>query len=104
MTYTIRLDGEKYTVTNDDNCLRFHMFGLPQHHLPFGLVLAMAQRIEELEVAIKAVVDGSLQHSGIRAGNGLKHYGGLDHERTLVSEVRMRKWEETLRDVLEQKP
>jgi hypothetical protein len=76
--YTIGLDGGKYTVINDNGQLTFrrHSAAWPaadslKHS---GVVLAMAQRIEELEVAIGIVLRGTLDERGVRRADGMEPY------------------------------
>jgi hypothetical protein len=100
--YTISLDDGKYTVINDNGLLTLRRHG---EDWPGGdklryskLVLAMAQRIEELEIAIKSVIDGTLDSRGQREADGLRSYG------TQSLDIPLRCWESQLRKVLEQKP
>lgn len=103
MSYLIKLDGGKYTVINDNGrmtILRNDEAWVAAEDLRHsGVVLAMAQRIEELEVAIKAVLDGELDERGVRGCKelGIRSYG------TAGTGIPLRQWETTLRNVLEQK-
>jgi hypothetical protein len=60
--YVISLDNDKYRVINDNGLLTFLRYGEPwfpaEEMGGAKVVLAMAQRIEELEAAIRAVLDG----------------------------------------------
>jgi len=61
--YTISLGGGKYTVINRNGIMEFLRHGeawQAAKDLQCGVVLALAQRIEELETAIRDVLDGSL--------------------------------------------
>ncbi len=109
MTYTIKLAGEKYTVSHD-NGLNFHAlrYGEPWRDLTGdGLVLAMAQRIEELEMVMRDVLDGTLSPTMRRTHDGMANYmenpllQSLGLARPTVSMVW--RWEETLRAALDQK-
>lgn len=99
MTYTIKLDGGKYTVINDSGNLDFRRHGeiweFSQERFQCGLVLAMAHRIEELETAIKKSLDGSLDPQGRCRADGMANYIG--HPMAAA-------WHYDLRKVLEQKP
>jgi hypothetical protein len=101
--YTLKLDGGKYTVINDNGQMTFLRHGEPwpaaddlKHA---GVVLAMAQRIEELEVAIGEVLNGSLDEQGTRAADGITSIlsGVIAVRGTFCN------WEDTLRRALEQK-
>lgn len=105
MTYTIKLRDGKYTVINESPYgLRFLRY---DEAWPAGddlkwsnVVIAMAERVEELECAVKAVLDGELDAPDGCVMHGfqqLKHYP----ETVLVLAPR---WEARLRNVLEQKP
>jgi hypothetical protein len=98
MTYTIKLNDGKYTVINDLGRLRALRYGQPWRDLVGdGLFLAMAHRIEELEVAVKSVLNGTLIGQGIRNDDGMVNFG-------IDSVHRVAEWERRLRNVLEQKP
>lgn len=103
-TYTISLDGGKYTVINE--------WGMPLQFLRHGetwpaannlkhdkVVLAMAQRIEELEVAIKDVLDGPLLHSSRR--DALSGMAAVVRNFDVDNLHRVEQWEQRLRNVLE---
>lgn len=75
--YTISLRDGKYTVINT--------FGKPLEFLRHGepwpgaddlrftnVVIAMADRIQELEITIKGVLDGTVNDRGIRRADGLR--------------------------------
>lgn len=106
MTYTTKLADGKYTVINNNGLLQILRHGEDwpggdklRHS---GMVLAMAQRIEELEVAIKAVVDGPLYADGTHAAQyGLQ---SVISQRQVASEGLLREWRDKLRKVLEQRP
>lgn len=102
--YTIALKGGKYMIQNDSGLLSFWRHGeawpAADDLKHAGVVLAMAQRIEELEVAIKEALDGTLQTDGIRYPDGIAavaQIGVIATRGMLVS------WETGLRHVLEQK-
>lgn len=97
--YTIKLRDGKYTIIN--------RFGQPLEMLRHGeawpgaddlrfcnVLIAAADRIEELETALKAALDGSLDPQGTSRHNGMKAYRG--HQMIAA-------WEHDLRRVLEQK-
>lgn len=97
--YTISLCDGKYTVIDHRDRLEYLRDGRPaQPTLPVncGVIFALARRIEELEVTIKAVLDGTLdEESGLRASNGMESYGRLGPD--------AQRWEAILRNALEQK-
>lgn len=102
MTYTLKLDGGKYTIINgahEGTGLEFRRYGEPwpaADDLKYtGVVLAMAYRIEELETAIRAALDGTLNSLGQRHANGMRHY--LGHPMIGA-------WHHDLTHALEQKP
>lgn len=100
--YVISLDNDKYRVINDNGLLRFLRHGEPWFPAeePGGakVVLAMAQRIEELEVAIGEVLDGTIDTArGERRADGVRSFG------TASGLIPLRSWENTLRRALEQK-
>jgi len=102
--YTLTLDGGKYTVTNDSGLLSFLRYGeawpAAQESLASAnVVLALAQRIEELETAIRDVIDGSVDERGERGSDGIRSYGA-EAQRPYP----LRRWETRLNNVLEQKP
>lgn len=103
MAYTIKLDGGKYTVISHNGwmeLLRYDEAWPAADDLKHvGVVRAMADRIEELEVAIKAVLDGELDERGVRGCQEL----GIAHYRESAWSVPLRQWETTLRNVLDQK-
>lgn len=104
--YTVNLAGGKYTVIN--------RFGQPLEFLRHGeawpaadslrfvgVVLAMAHRIEELEVAIKSVLDGPVDARGARShGEGLTSFSRVY---SCAGDL-WPTWEKRLRNALEQKP
>lgn len=102
MTYTIKLAGGKYTVINHTNRLEFLRHGEAwpgadrdlQHN---NIIYAMAQRIEELELAIKSVVRGTTIAKDCYADDGMVSYDANNF-------VPFKDWEKRLRNVLEQKP
>jgi hypothetical protein len=98
--YTISLDGGKYTVFNDNGSLRFLRHGEAWPAVDIlrhvGVTLAMAQRIEELEVAIGEVLNGRVIVTGCRDDSGMVSF---DANGT----VPFKDWEAQLRRVLEQK-
>ena len=67
MTYTIKLAGGKYTVINELGSLRFLRYSeawpAADDLKHTGVVLAMAQRIEELEMVIGDVLRGERKSS-----------------------------------------
>lgn len=101
MSYTIKLADGKYTIINDNGLLTFQRHGEAwpgADDLKYaGVVLAMAQRIEELEVAIKAVLDGTLLDEYNRNDDGMADYDPS------AWNLPLQKWEDTLRDALEQR-
>lgn len=101
MSYTIKLDGGKYTVINHHDRLEYLRDGKPVQQGSYVIndahALAMSRRIEELEVAIKAVLDGTLQMDGRRWPDGMAH------KDELLEEPEVAAWQRTLRNVLEQK-
>lgn len=100
--YTIKLDGGKYTVIDHRTHMEFLRHGeawpAADDLRHTGVVRAMLGRIEELEVAIKAVLDGELDERGVRGCSalGMSHFAA---SRTFSAAV----WEANLRKVLEQK-
>lgn len=101
MTYAIQLYDGKYTVINEDGRLAFLRHGeswpAADDLRHSGVVRAMAQRIEELEVAIRAVLNGTLIYGQCRNDDGMCSF---DEDST----VPFRDWERRLRKVLEQTP
>jgi hypothetical protein len=98
--YVISLDNDKYRVINDNGILTFLRYGAAwpsaQESLAFSkVVLAMAQRIEELEVAIGEVLGGTMQANGQRATDGMKYAAMMGKP--------VGHWQERLQRVLEQK-
>lgn len=77
-TYTITLRNGKYTVINGAVGLTFLRYGEAwpgAEDLRFSnVVIAMADRIQELEEAIKAVLDGSLTTTRLRNDDGMKDF------------------------------
>lgn len=107
--YTIKLDGGKYTVINWSGILEFRRHGedwpAAANLKGFGVVLAMVQRIEELEMAIGQVLNGSLKPVGAaRQRDGLDSYIKFMDEQGYVVVGDIRGWQTRLRNVLEQKP
>lgn len=101
MSYTIKLDGGKYTVINDPGApLRFLHHGEPWpavgRYNASNLERAMANRIEELETAIHCVVRGSKIAENCYADDGMVSYDEGNG-------VPFKDWETRLRNVLEQK-
>lgn len=79
MTYTIKLDGGKYTVINDEQAgLSFLRHGeawpAADDLKHSGVVLAMAQRIEELETAVRDVLDGTIYQGSERNPDGMNKF------------------------------
>jgi hypothetical protein len=104
--YVIGLDNGKYTVINDNGRLTLKGTGEEwppvQKMADSKLVLAMAQRIQELEVAMRAVVDGPLLANGTRlreeTPSWLAAHGSPRAESIMIG------WHNSLERVLEQKP
>ena len=96
--YTIKLYGGKYTVINRNGTMEFLRNGeaweCSEERFQCGFVLAMAQRIEELETAIGSALYGSLDARGNRRQDGMTEYCG--HQMIGA-------WEHDLRKALEQK-
>lgn len=99
MSYTIRLKEGKYLVTNDNGSLTILRRGedwpAAEEIKHDKVVLALAQRIEELETTIRAVVGGTLICGSVRNDDGMRNFG-------IDSVHRVAAWEATLRKVLEQ--
>ncbi len=101
--YTIRLADGKYTIISEfAKGLEFRRHGEPwpaaddlRHS---GIVVSMVQRIEELETAIRAVLDGDVHAAG-SVMHGMKQ---LRHYPETVKQL-VPRWEQLLRDTLEQK-
>lgn len=98
--YTITLSDGKYTVINRRNQLEFLRYGeawLEASDLRFtNVVVAMAQRIEELETAIHEVVRGTAIAKDCYADDGMVSYDADNF-------VPFKVWEKRLRNALEQK-
>lgn len=102
MLYQIKLEKGKYLIVNDNGSLTILRHGLPwpaADNLKHAkLVLCLAQRIEELEETIRAVVDGELDERGVRGCGGL----GMAHFSQRSPSFASQVWEQKLRNVLEQ--
>jgi hypothetical protein len=101
--YVITLRDTKYTITHTwGQPLQFRRHGEPwpgAHDLRHAnVVIAMAERIKELEIAIREVVDGTLD-----VARGERRPDGLLHNKLMPSITQLRDWETKLRNVLEQK-
>lgn len=101
--YTIKLRDGKYTVIRRFGqgleLLRHDEAWPGADDLRFcNVLIAAVERIQELEEAIKAVLDGTLNEHGGRRRDGVRSFG------TGGSNIPLRAWEARLRDVLEQKP
>lgn len=70
MSYSIKLEKGKYLIVNDNNSLTILRNGLDwpaaDQLKHVGLVLALAQRIEELEKQLRKVLDASQDPKTIR--------------------------------------
>jgi hypothetical protein len=103
--YVITLNDGKYTVTHTwGQPLQFQRHGEPwpgADDLRYAnVVVAMAERIKELEIAIREVLDGTLDERGKRNLDGLT-FGSVFA--MSAQGQNMRDWETKLRNVLEQK-
>lgn len=91
-------EGEKYVITRDEiGFIEVNGSHMDDELNYFPPVLAMYERIVQLEAAIRNVTDGTLQPDGTRARNALRSYG------TSGLPIPLREWEAQLRKVLEQK-
>lgn len=107
--YTITLRDGKYTVINTwGQPLEFRRYGEAwpgADSLRFSNVVhALADRIQELEEAIKAVLDGTLMPSGARKRDGLTGFIKFMLAQGYNNVADQQEWETILRKVLEQKP
>ena len=102
MSYSIKLEHGKYLVVNDNGSLTILRHGAEwpaaEELKHVGIVLSLAQRIEELEVAIGAVMNGSLDSRGMCNGDGLKNFQGRYDVPRVID---VRRWDETLRKALD---
>jgi hypothetical protein len=98
--YTISLDNGKYRVINDNGILAFLRHGeawpAADDLKHSKVVLAMAQRIEDLEVAMGEVLYGPLQHDGLR-------YQPASMNFAVASGQPVQGWRDILHRALEQK-
>lgn len=104
MSYTIKLEGGKYLVVNDNGSLTILRHGEPwpaaEELKHVKLVGALAARVQELEETIRAVVDGELNDRGVRGCMelGLRHWRATGAPPDAVWH-----FDDRLRNVLEQK-
>lgn len=98
MSYTIKLEQGKYLIINDNGSLTILRNGEPwpaaEELKHVKLVGALAARIEELEMAIGAVVNGTLNERGVRRGDGTGNFTQCF--------APTEKWDTALRKVLDQ--
>lgn len=99
MSYTIKLEQGKYIVINDNGSLTILRGGEPwpaaEELKHVKLVGALAARIQELEVTIRAVTHGTLITGEVRLDDGMRNFDPCNLQ--CVAE-----WEAKLRNVLKQ--
>lgn len=108
-SYTMNLEGGKYTVIHDYTGagLSFLRGGEPwpaADDLKYSKVVgAMASRIEELEMAIGQVINGSLDEHGRRRADGMIN-APCDPRTAVALAPHQNDWQDRLQAVLEQRP